>query len=98
MTTYKNELSKDQRLVILRSMNELGNTANDSMLHTVLEQYGHNVSRDKVRTEARWLEEQGLIAIKDINGVLVCTLTARGQDVALGRATVDGVKRPSPKA
>lgn len=97
--SYQDELNKDQRLVILRSLDEMaGHSGNDSMLHTVLNSYGHVVSRDKIKTEVRWLQEQGLITVKDLSGVLVCTLTARGQDVAHARATVDGVKRPSPKA
>lgn len=96
--SYHDALQEDQRLVILRNLNELhGHSANDSILHTVLESYGHSISRDKVKTELRWLQEQNLISIKELPGCLVCHLSARGQDVALGRAVVDGVKRPAPR-
>jgi len=90
-------IAKDMRLVILRSMVEDGNSLNESMLQSVLEMFGHTVSRDRVRTEMRWLEEQGLIRVEDVHGVLVGRLTGRGADVAEGRSRIDGVKAPRPK-
>jgi len=90
-------IAKDMRLVILRSMVEDGNSLNESMLQSVLEMFGHTVSRDRVRTEMRWLEEQGLIRVEDVHGVLVGRLTGRGADVAEGRCRIDGVKAPRPK-
>lgn len=87
----------DMRLVILRSMAEDGNSLNESMLQSVLELFGHSVSRDKVRTEMRWLEEQGLVHIDSVAGVLVGRLTGRGADVAAGRCRLDGIKCPRPK-
>lgn len=89
--------TKDMRLVMLRSMAEDGNALNESMLQSILEMFGHNASRDKVRTEMRWLEEQGLVHIEDVAGVLVGRLTGRGDDVAAGRCRIDGVKSPRPK-
>ena len=87
----------DMRLVMLRSMAEDGNSLNESMLQSVLELFGHSVSRDKVRTEMRWLEEQDLIHIDSVAGVLVGRLTGRGDDVAAGRCRLDGIKCPRPK-
>jgi len=89
--------AQDIRLVMLRTMAEDGNSLNESMLQSVLEMFGHSVSRDRVRTELRWLEEQGLIHVEDVLGVLVGRLTGRGADAAAGRCRVDGVKRPRPK-
>lgn len=86
--------TEDMRLVILRSVLDDGYSLNESMLQDVLSLYGHSVSRDRVRTEMRWLEEQGLITVEDVAGILVARLTGRGQDVAGGRARVDGVKHP----
>lgn len=88
----------DQRLVILRSLNEIqGYSANDSILNDVLFTVGHNISRDAVRTHMRWLEEQGLITVQKIGErTLVAIITERGIDVATGKARVDGVKRPGP--
>jgi hypothetical protein len=90
-------IAKDIRLVMLRSMAEDGNSLNESMLHTILEMFGHTISRDRVRTEMRWLQEQGLVTIDQVAGILVGRLTGRGADVAQGRCKIDGVKTPRPK-
>lgn len=91
-------LKEDQRLVLLRSLEECGGDANESVLQTCLDTYGHRVSRDVVRSHIAWLEEQGLCVTKDIAGCLVATITGRGLDVAEGRSTVPGVKRPRPRS
>ncbi|MEO0442810.1 MAG: ArsR family transcriptional regulator [Pseudomonadota bacterium] len=95
---YQQLLRDDQRLLVLRGLQEMqGYTANDSIIHTVLEQYGHQISRDQVRTHLSWLSEQGMVEIETIGDTLVATLTIAGSDVATGRSTVAGIKRPSPK-
>ncbi|WP_074020635.1 MULTISPECIES: hypothetical protein [Xenorhabdus] len=90
-------LTADQRLVLLRSLTECGGDANESVLQTCLDAYGHRISRDGVRSHLSWLAEQGLCALNDVAGCLVATLTGRGADVAEGRSTVPGVKRPRPR-
>ncbi|HDR0995739.1 winged-helix domain-containing protein [Pasteurella multocida] len=99
--SVKDIFTKDQRLVILRTLADDGYDANESIIADVLEAYGHNISRDLVRNHLLWLEEQGLISIKRIpNGekdFFVAIITQRGLDVASGRVIVDGVKRPAPK-
>ena len=97
MTKYANFLSEDRRLVILRILAEMPTyRANSSVLHTVLFEWGHEPSRDLVKTELRWLEEQQLVSLDDVGdgAVLLAKLTERGADVAAGRARCDGVKRP----
>ncbi|SDU75399.1 VpaChn25_0724 family phage protein [Pseudomonas sihuiensis] len=97
MSKYANYLSEDRRLVILHILAEMPTyRANSSVLHTVLQEWGHEPSRDQVKTELRWLEEQQLVALDDVGdgAVLLAKLTERGADVAAGRARVDGVKRP----
>ena len=93
--------TKDQRLVILRSLEECGYDANESILNDCLDMYGHDISRDLVRNHLLWLEEQGLITIARLNSngkeFYVATITQRGLDVAQGRAFVDGVKKPSQR-
>jgi Fe2+ or Zn2+ uptake regulation protein len=94
---YADFLAADRRLVILRILAEMpAYRTNSSVLHTVLIEWGHEPSRDQVKTELRWLEEQGLLSIEDVGAgaVLLVTLSERGADVAAGRARVDGVKRP----
>ncbi|MBQ4781969.1 ArsR family transcriptional regulator [Pectobacterium versatile] len=87
-------LDSDQRLVILRSLLECGDSANESVLQTCLMAYGHRVSRDAVRTHLSWLSEQGLIDLDDVAGCFVAAITGRGDDVARGLAVVPGVKKP----
>lgn len=91
---YADLIQADIRLVILRTLDELGSTGNSSVLHSVLVRFGHNVSRDNVKTELRWLEEQRLVTVDEAGSVLVAKITERGVDVVFGRARVDGVKRP----
>ncbi len=91
-------LNEDQRLVLLRSLSDCGGDANESVLQTCLDAYGHRESRDVIRSHLYWLAEQGLCAVKDVAGCLVASVTGRGMDVAEGRSTVPGVKRPRPRS
>jgi hypothetical protein len=95
---FKALSTEDARLVILRSLNEdPGFDLNESVLQSFLAALGHNLSRDRVRTELAWLKEQGFVNLREVVGVQVATLTARGADVATGAAIVPGVKRPRPR-
>ncbi|GHT90043.1 hypothetical protein AGMMS49545_02240 [Betaproteobacteria bacterium] len=92
---FKEYLRKDMRLVILRTLSEMPRyTGNSSVLTNLLSEFGHAVSRDQVKTELSWLTEQGLVTIESVGSVLVATLSERGQDVAEGRAVVEGVAKP----
>ncbi|WP_270523057.1 ArsR family transcriptional regulator [Escherichia coli] len=80
-------ITEDQRLVILRSLADYNGELGESVLQDCLDDYGHRVSRDTV--------EQGLVRKRTlVNGYFIAELTGRGQDVAEGRATVPGVKKP----
>jgi hypothetical protein len=95
--SFSDIVTTDIRLVILRELRDTsGYRSNESVLQAVVEKFGHSCSRDCVRTQLFWLNEQGLVTLDD-PGVLVATLTQRGADVAAGSATVPGVKRPSPR-
>ena len=96
--SYQSVLHEDQRLVMLRTLAEMnGYQANESILQMVLDKYGHNISRDLVVSHMQFLKEQGLVSLEDVGGILVATLLSRGEDVAAGRASVAGVKRPRAK-
>lgn len=86
-------LDKSERLCLLRSIDECGGDANESILQDCLEMYGYRISRDAVRTHLNWLQEQGLITIEDLSGIFVASLTQRGDDVREGRCSVPGVKK-----
>jgi Fe2+ or Zn2+ uptake regulation protein len=95
MTQYADFIRQDVRLVILRLLVEMtAYRANSSVLTMALDEYGHTLSRDQVKTELHWLAEQGALTVADVGPVLVATLTERGQDIAAGRARVPGIKRP----
>lgn len=94
---YADFVREDMRLVVLRILSELpGYSSNSSLLSTLLAQYGHQLSRDQVKTEIVWLGEQGLLAIEQLESVLMVKLTERGGDVAKGITSVPGVKKPGP--
>lgn len=95
--SFANHLKEDMRLVLLRLLHELPQyRSNSSVLVSGLDRFGHSFSRDQVKTELHWLTDQGLIELEnDLGSVLVVKLTERGADVATGRITTYGVKRPS---
>ncbi len=103
MAGFAQLLSEDRRLVILRVLSEDQHySANDSVLKKVLERIGHAMSRDQVRGELQWLEDQRLVTVERLSAgaspgeVWVAHLTEDGADVARGRP-YPGVARPSPR-
>lgn len=92
-------LAADRRLAILMFLEgAAGRELNTFVLREALDRTGHNVSRDQVAGDAAWLAEQGLAEVEKVGPagaqVTVVRLTARGSDVATGRAVHPGVKRP----
>ena len=87
------------RLCALRLLAEASRyRANESLLSALLHEWGLVASRDRLRGELAWLREQGLVAIEEIDGVMIATLTERGRDAASGAAKIPGVARPGPGA
>lgn len=96
--SYREKQEADRRLAILQLLAEAGYEVNDSVLNSALDDYGHRISRDMLLSDLAWLRDQGLVADRDLSGVtVVAQLTQRGLDVAEGRTTVPGVKRPRPE-
>lgn len=63
----------------------------------LLDLHGFNLSRDRLRGELAWLADQGLITVRDGQGITqIAKITARGLDVAEGGASMPGVKYPEP--
>ena len=95
MKTYADIQTEDRRLVILRVLQESTSyKANEFIVSTMLDNYGHSISNDRLRTDLSWLTEQGMIEVDTVRGVQIARLSARGQDVAEGRTEVPGIKRP----
>jgi len=91
-------LTEGRRLVILRLLSQAPEyELSDAMIQELLDRFGHNVSRDRVRTDLAWLAEQGLVTTIDVaEHVVTATVTRLGFDCAAGRHVVPGVKRPGP--
>jgi hypothetical protein len=95
---YRELFWEDLRLAILRCLAEASaQSVNDSLLFKALVAISHTATRDQVGQALAWLAEQGLVTVAPIDGIALnsVTLLERGEDVALGRATVPGVARPS---
>ena len=92
----KNIQNEHQRAAILKVLNVMnGYKSNNSMIRDGCEAFNNRMSNDEVKTQLSWLAEQGLISINHVGDYINAELTERGQDVAEGRATVPGIKRPS---
>jgi len=87
--------NKHYRLSILRALDALNYTSNDSIIKDSCARFGNQMSTDQVKTQLGWLAEQGLVTLERQSNYVIATLTSRGQDVAQGISFVDGVQRPS---
>ena len=88
---------EDLRLTVLCLLTDAsGYRANQSLLLILLRSWGHVISVDRMRYELSWLAEMGLISVENIGGVMIATLTDRGQDAVIGAAAIPGVRRPAP--
>jgi len=97
--TFKDYQAADRRLVLLKGLEaSVQYRANAFLLRSFADSVGHVVSADTIETDLAWLAEQALLSVVSSGSVTVATLTTRGLDVATGRATVPGVKRPEPGA
>ena len=95
--SYKKLLQEDRRLVLLHLLAQSpGHEANHYVLQAGLDQMGHKISRDLVKSELSWLEEVGLVKLENLDTLVVALLTSRGEDACTGRALVPGVKKPVP--
>lgn len=92
--------TEGRRLCILRILTRRNQyTTNEYSLNDELVgAYAHRVSRDRLRGDLAWLEEQALVITQAPRAGWIVTLTARGSDCAEGLAIVPGVARPAPGA
>lgn len=89
-------LDEDRRLIILRTLKEqLDATLNEVLLQRALSTFGHNVSRDVVKSQLRWLSDVGAVKVMETSGYLIASLTERGADHVARRSRIDGIAPPS---
>ncbi|WP_304635526.1 VpaChn25_0724 family phage protein [Pseudoalteromonas sp.] len=91
--------AEHQRISILIALNESADYgANTSMLADVLARFALGCSRDQLKTLLNWLEQNGYVKVERLtDNTWIARITAEGIDVAEGRSTVPGIKRPAPR-
>lgn len=98
MTTDQDLQAAGRRLAILQCLKDDADySINDALLGEMLSYRGHGVSRSVLKGDLAWLEQQGLLATRDLPGCTVAVLRDHGVDVAGGTAHVPGVARPRPQ-
>ena len=97
--SYPDSVAADVRLHLLELLAGAAEyTGNEVSLQSQLSSaFGHSTSRDRMRTELTWLDEQGLITLQRPGGVYLATLTERGYDVSRGASQAPGIARPRPR-
>ena len=98
MSNYLDIIDQDVRLIILKALAEQDDySLHSEILVMLLEGFGHNVTRDFVHNQLRWLEKEArAVSIIEAGSVLVATLTQRGLSHVQRKTRLEGVKRPSP--
>ena len=90
--------NEHRRLAILRALADSPEyVSNLSVMTDLVNGFGVPSSRDQVDSAASWLSEQGLIERTDHAGFVILRARERGLDVASGRSSTPGVKRPSAR-
>lgn len=85
----------DRRLSILLLLaQDAQGSANELLLQDALPNLGHDPSLDAVRADLAFLADCGLVTTTSLHDLVAARITARGEDVAAGRVTVPGVKKP----
>lgn len=90
------EIRNDRRLRILQVLVEMTDTlCNEAMIKTMLVEFGHAVSSDRLRADMEWLEEHELVRVQRWRPMVVVDLTRLGVSVANGRASQPGIAQPT---
>lgn len=94
--SYADEITASRRLAILLALYFANAyTLNRAVLRDQVGRTGYVTSMDQMIAELEWLAGNKLIETLELD---VVRLTYRGEDVALGRDQIAGVRRPSPAA
>lgn len=98
--SYADYSLKNVRLIILRALSEESDyTHNETILDEILKTFGHTKSRDYIRNQLRYLEEDaGAITLREAGTVLIATITQRGLDHVSLKIEIEGIQKPSPSA
>lgn len=98
MATFKEMHNQLRRIAILRFLFVTpGQTVNSDILKIVLNERGIVTSKEDLEDDLSFLSLHNLIEIKyffEEKELHVLALTEKGEDAALGRIIVEGVRRP----
>lgn len=98
MNDFADTLRRHRRLIILRALAGFpGYAANESVIEDVLDKFRVTSTRDQVRTELAWLQEQGFVVIEDIADLMLATITLAGADIAAGKRVHPDIEKPAPR-
>lgn len=93
---FSRHMEEDARLIILKELVAQTNyTLSDTILQKVVEAFGHNRSRDWVKTQLRKMADLGAVTLQDVGSCVLATITEAGQDHVLRRGRIEGIARPS---
>lgn len=95
---YANHYDESARLTILRALSDQHDfRLNDSILLSVLRDFGFSKGRDYLRTQLRFLsDEVGAIRLSEMAAVMIAEVTEAGLDHVERRRILSGVQRPGP--
>jgi hypothetical protein len=97
MVSFEEFSAQDARLTMLRGLAEQPDgRMNETLLTALLLSFGHNRSREYVRTQLLKMKELGAVTITEAGSVMIASITRSGIDHVARRSVIDGIGRPSP--
>ena len=98
--SIRDTMNAEIRLAILQILNQdAGYSINHRIMALALEQNrAFSLTDDQIKTHFRWLADQELVTVEEVDGLTIARLTDSGQSAATGRRKIPGVARPRPNA
>lgn len=98
MVSFEEHSARDARLIILRGLNDqTDGRMNEALLTQLLLTFGHNRSREYVRTQLNKLKELDAVTVVLAGTVMIASITRAGIDHVERRSVIEGIARPSPE-
>ena len=99
MTSFANRIAASLRLVVLQVLAAAAAEGvadvNDAILRSAACEFGPAPDIERLAEVLDWLAGKKLITLREAGEFRVAALTELGADVAAGRVTIDGVRRPA---
>jgi hypothetical protein len=91
MSTFADFLERDRRLALLRGLMVAQGSCSDMLLLRYCQSIGCRAVLANVRDGLRYLADLNLVTLREVDGVMLATITQRGREVAEGDAIAEGV-------